>query len=155
MLLRLQDLRDPLTLKKIPYRNLELHFCSIHWLFCFRVCLETPVWRTARLPSSRPLVGCDKPRPGRTCGEILGQILEDRGKFRKCLHARIPRLFVDGLHQGAPRETFVFSKPIISNCNLVRKSRGRENLCHQRADSVGLPLSAAVVAAGVWAPFSI
>ena len=40
-------------------------------------------------------------------GEILRQIVEDRRKLGKCLHARIPRLFVDGLHERRSRQVLV------------------------------------------------
>ena len=65
-------------------------------------------------------------------GEIVRQIGENRGKLRERLDARIPRLLVHGLHQGASRQTRVLRHPVLRDRNLVRKRRRREDLGHER-----------------------
>src|SRR5258708_271079 len=57
-------------------------------------------------------------------GEILRQVIENLRKFGKCLHARIPRLFVDGLHERGSRQVLILFQPVVGDRHLVGKSSG-------------------------------
>ncbi len=67
---------------------------------------------------------------GRGPAKVLREIIQDRRKLRKRLHARVPRLAINCLHQILAGEALVLMKPVTCGFHLVRKRRGSQNLRH-------------------------